>query len=311
MLPSFMVIGAAKAGTTSLYNYLAEHPEIFMSAVKEPNFFALAAGRPNLQGPLEPERVFNLLHRKTVTDRAAYEQLFLSAGGAKAVGEASPRYLYSPLAPAAIQETCGSIRLVAILRDPFYRAWSHFEMNRRRGLEPLADFAAALEAEAGRIAQGYEWDWHYLAIGRYAEQLERYVARFGREQLLVLLHEDLAHEPAAALERVFRFLGVDPGFRPALEKRHHEARTPGKGALARLAFAPEDTALGRLAMRLVPPRLGFRAQLLLQRMTGRKGQPKAAKPDPELRRRVATSSGADLDRLERLIDRDLSAWRAD
>lgn len=309
MLPSFMIIGAAKAGTTSLYNYFKAHPEVFMSEVKEPNYFSLEGGRPNLKGPLEPERVFNLLHRKTVTDRDAYERLF-AAGGAKAIGEASPRYLYSAKAAAAIREACGPIRLIAILREPFARAWSHFEMNRRRGLEPIADFAAALEAEPGRIAEGYEWDWHYLAVGRYAEQLERYVERFGKENLLVLLYEDLAAEPGQTLERAFRFIGVDEAFRPDLEKRHHQARTPGRGPLARLAFAPEDTTLGRLAMRVVPPKLGFQAQLLLQRLTGRKGKPKAARPDPELRRRVIGRMGAETDRLERLIDRDLSAWRA-
>lgn len=309
MLPNFMVIGAAKAGTTSLYSYLAEHPEIFMSEVKEPNFFALAGGRPNAQGPLEPERIFNLLHRKTVTDRASYERLFETGRSARAVGEASPRYLYSRTAPAAIYEACGPIRLIAILREPFARAFSHFEMNRRRGLEPLADFEAALEAEPGRIAQGWEWDWHYLAIGRYAGQLERYIARFGRENLLVLVYEDLAKDAAGTLERTYRFLGVDPTFRPQLERRHHEARTPGRGPLARLAFAPEDTALGRLAIRVIPPKLGFRAQLLLQRLTGRKGKPPGSKPDPALHHKFAADLAPEFDRLEQLLGRDLSAWR--
>jgi hypothetical protein len=308
MLPNFMVIGAAKSGTTSLYNYLAQHPDIFMSAIKEPNFFALEGGRPNLKGPLDEARIFNLAHRKTVTARTDYEALFAGAGGAKAVGEASPRYLYSPLAAAAIADACGPIRVIAILREPVARAWSHFEMNRRRGLEPIGDFEAALDAEAGRMAEGFEWDWHYLAVGRYAGQLERYIDRFGAANVLVLLYEDLAREPAATLARCFAFLGVDPAFRPDMEERHLVGLEPGRGPLSRLAFAPEDTTLGRLAIRMVPPKLGYRTQLLLQRLIGRQKSKAGNRPGAELRARLAAELAPERERLGRLIDRDLSAW---
>ena len=104
--------------------------------------------------------------------------------------------------------------------------------------------APQADLEAGRLPAGTHAD-----LERLCGRLERYIDRFGRENLLILLHDELSADPAGTLGRAFRFLEVDPDFRPDLEKRHHEARTPGKGPLARLAFAPEDTTIGRLAVR--------------------------------------------------------------
>src|SRR3712207_4104321 len=131
-LPNFLVIGAMKSGTTALYYYLEQHPEIYMSPVKEPNFFSQENAAD------------------TVTHIGTYEQLFKGASGKKAIGEASHSYLYEPRAAAEIRRYVPKVKLIAILRNPIDRAYSHFLHMVRSGTEPLDDFAQALrEEEAG------------------------------------------------------------------------------------------------------------------------------------------------------------------
>ena len=158
-LPNFLVVGAAKSGTTSLFHYLEQHPDVFASPVKEPNFLAFPDdGRLNLRGPLDEAGMYRYIHRKTAKSFAAYRDLFADASRETAVGEASPRYFYIPHAAARIERYLGAPKIIVILRDPIARAYSHFLMNRRRGLEPLADFRDALDAEAaadcGRLGLG-------------------------------------------------------------------------------------------------------------------------------------------------------------
>ncbi|MCB2054016.1 MAG: sulfotransferase [Geminicoccaceae bacterium] len=308
-LPDFIVAGAAKSGTTSLYQYLAEHPDIFMSEVKEPNFFAFEDGRLNLKGALDEERMFQLMHRKSVTDPAAYEALFAAARSDQTVGEASPRYLYAPQAAPAIRAALGPVKLIVILRDPVARAYSHFQMNRRRGLEPLERFADALDAEDARVAEGWEWDYHYVRLGLYATQVRRLFDTFGRERVHVELYDDLRRDPQGLMRRCYGFVGVDPSFVPQLEKRHKVALGDGRGPLARLAFAPEDTALGRLAYKLVPRKAGYAAQDLLQHLVGRMKKAELPPIEPADAARLHERFTAEVDELERLIDRDLRTWR--
>jgi hypothetical protein len=310
-LPNFLVVGAAKSGTTSLFRYLEQHPDIFTSPLKEPNFLAFPDdGRLNLTGPLDEAGMYRYIHRKTPKSFADYRNLFVDASDETAVGEASPRYFYIPESAARIERYLGSPKIIVILRDPVARAYSHFLMNRRRGLEPLADFRAALDAEAGRIAAGWDWDWHYAGLGRYHTQLTRYLERFGADRVQVLLYDDLAQDPVRLAQRVFGFLDVDPGFVPDTGTRHMACRTGRDHALARLAFGPENTLLGRLAFRTIPRRLGRRAQSLLQTAAG--WLPGAAAPPvpSEARERLGADLGAEIDRLASLIGRDLSDWLA-
>jgi Sulfotransferase family len=310
-LPNFLVVGAAKSGTTSLFHYLEQHPEVFTSPVKEPNFLAFPDnGRLNLRGPLDEAGMYRYIHRRTAKSFAAYRELFASASHETAIGEASPRYFYIPHAAARIERYLGAPKIIVILRDPIARAYSHFLMNRRRGLEPLADFRAALAAEPARIAAGWDWDWHYAALGRYHTQLTRFLDRFGADNVLVLLHDDLKRDPVGLTQQVFDFLGVDSSYVPDTRTRHMAGRTGSDHPLARLAFGPENTLLGRLAFRIVPRRLGLRAQNLLQRAAA--WLPGAAIPPmpTQARDRLSAELAPEIDRLAGLIGRDLSAWRA-
>jgi Sulfotransferase domain len=184
MLPTFLVIGAMKSGTTTLWWYLREHPEVFMAMPKEPNFFN------------------DHWHRGV----GWYERLFAAAGDARARGEASVRYTSyprDPEVPARIAAVVPGVRLVFVVRDPVARMRSHYQHE-----------VAALR-ERRPIEQALREDPAYLDRSRYGVQVERYLAHFPREQLLILRAEDLFQAPDKVLPRVYGFLGVDPAWRPA------------------------------------------------------------------------------------------------
>ena len=120
-MPNFLIIGAMRAGTTSLYHYLKQHPQVYMSPVKEPRFFALEGEKPDPGRPTD-ERLMN----HSITDIEAYRALFQAVSKETAIGEASPLYLYSPKAPERIRHYIPDAKLIAVLRDPVERAYSHF-----------------------------------------------------------------------------------------------------------------------------------------------------------------------------------------
>ncbi len=149
-LPNFLVIGATKSGTTSLYTYLKQHPEVYMP-MKEPNFFALEGREPPFfrgpEGWKEPSQ-------KRITDLEGYRTLFAGASGEKAMGEVSPLYLYAPQAAYRIRRYVPEAKLVAILRNPVERAYSAYMHLVREDREPLG-FAEALKEEERRIQSNW------------------------------------------------------------------------------------------------------------------------------------------------------------
>lgn len=246
--PNFMIVGAAKCGTSSLWAYLSEHPEVFFPECKEPNYFALAGASLPEPGPRSPEAMQELLYSDTITDFGEYAALFQGANGAKAVGEASVRYLYSGVAAERIQAALPDIRLIVMLRDPVQRLYSHYWMNRRYGLEPLS-LMDAVEAEDRRKKAGWGYDWHYVSVGRYAEQLSRYLERFPREQIGVFLFEDFAKESVGIVQEVCRFLGVDGSFIPDVSSRKNAAVRPRNLALEAWLNPPGKEGAKRKAQR--------------------------------------------------------------
>lgn len=209
-LPDFVVIGAQKAGTTALYAYLRWHPAALGPSWKEVSFF----DRHYRRGEAWYRGQFpNKLRVELATRRSRTEAL---------VGEASPSYLFHPLAPARIRALVPQVRLIAVLRDPVERAFSHYNHEVALGREPLS-FEQALDAEESRMQGELArmladpayfshawWNYTYAARGRYAEQLERWLAVFPREQLLVLTTEELAAQPAETYRRTLEFLGLPP-----------------------------------------------------------------------------------------------------
>jgi hypothetical protein len=300
-LPDFLIIGAPKSGTTSLYRYLETHPDIYMSPVKEPRYMAFPDRDPGFRGVAG--RRFN---REVIWRYEEYRALFAGRGAERMAGEASATYLWAPAAPSTIRRVVPGAKLIAILRDPVTRAHSHFCHNRRLGREPRDTFGEALDAEADRIAGGWNPNVHYRSRGLYGEQIARYLELFPREQLLVLLYDDLRTRPAWTLSEVCRFLGIDESFTFDTSARHNVTEgIPRRVWLARLFAA--DYRLKRAGRALIP---GSVRSLLYHRLYRTNLDPRPPL-DPELRRSLREYFRDDIVRLESLIRRDLGAWMSD
>jgi hypothetical protein len=217
VMPNFLIIGAAKAGTTSLYEYLKQHPQIWMSPVKETNFFALEGEILDFRGPED----HNYINKFSITKIEDYLNLFQGVENQVAIGEASPLYLYHPTAPKRIQHYIPDVKLIVILRNPVDRAYSSFLHLVRDGREPLRIFAQALREEDVRIRSSWEHIWHYKQMGFYYDQLNRYFNRFEKQQIRVYLFEDFITNTSCTLKSIFQFLGVNDSFIPNMSIRHN------------------------------------------------------------------------------------------
>ena len=299
-LPNFLIIGTAKAGTTSLHRYLGTNPQIYLSPIKEPKYFAFPETPPIFKGPDSDHRNYGL---GVVWKLEEYRRLFEGRTNELAAGEISPQYLYCECSPGAIRQLIPEARLIAILRDPSDRAYSHFCHSRRDGREPLADFGAALAAEDKRIAAGWWFNFHYRNRGYYAKQLKRYLEIFPRDQILVLLYEDMAADCPGFLRRICSFLEVDETFEFDVTERHNMTR----GIPRSLLFSRFLHSTGRAKhfFRALVPAHARRS--VFKRLDSANLGPKPVF-DPEIRRQLVSQFKTDILELEQLIDRDLSAW---
>lgn len=304
-LPTFIVIGAAKAGTTSLYRYLAQHPEIFMPTLKETNFFALEGRKLDFRGPGDKEA-----SKHSITDLASYRQLYAGGRGLKVKGDCSPLYLFAPNAARNIRAHVPHAKLIAMLRHPVDRAYSQFLDQYNRGYlwtvrshrVTANAFTDALAKEEHRMAANWWPFWFYKSMGMYHQQLRRYFDVFPRDQIRVYLYEDLVSDPATLLSDLFSFLEVNQTFMPNVREKHNVSGVPKSRMLTTLI------GLGEWTRRLIP--FGSVPSALSQ-VRQRLSEYNTAPPpplEPELRRKLVNQFGADLRRLETLIGRDLSAW---
>ncbi len=206
-LPNFFIIGAAKSGTSSLYMYLKQHPEIYMSPIKEPHYFSFDNVSKHTKGPGDP------IH-KAITNFDKYQSLFDNVTTEKAIGEASTSYLYRPEAPIRIYEILPEAKFIAILRNPVDRAFSAYMHVVRDKRENTKNFSEALKLESKRIRDGWEPIWHFTAVGYYFQQLSRYFNLFNKNQIKIILYDDLIQHQKNVISNIFQFLEVDNGFLP-------------------------------------------------------------------------------------------------
>jgi hypothetical protein len=209
MLPDWLVIGAQRSGTSSLYEYIANHPLVGRSAVEEVHYFDR-----HYQKGIE-------WYRGHFPARLRMKIATLGGEGTPSTGQSTPNYMAHPLAPRRIAEMLPVVRLIALLRNPVDRAYSHFHHERDRGHEPLSTFEEALQAEPARMKDelgkimrddGYcsfpQHHFSYVMRGFYAGQLERLFTLFPRERVLVLCSEHLLNDPTTVYARVLQFLGL-------------------------------------------------------------------------------------------------------
>lgn len=204
-LPHFIIVGAQKAGTTSLFYYLSQHPRVHAGVTKEVHFF---------DGGTDPAVD---TYARGVEWYRCHFPLESSLGESGLTGEASPLYLFNPLAAGRIHKIVPETKLIAVLRNPVDRAISHYFHERNRGREPLGLFEA-LHAEDERIRPALECDrykdfafihYSYKNRGCYHLQLKRYFSYFPRQQLLLLSAEELFADPQTSLGKVFNFLEIE------------------------------------------------------------------------------------------------------
>ena len=291
-MPNFLIIGAAKAGTTALHEYLQQHSQIYMTPTKETNFFAFEGENIDFQGPGD-----KALQDFSITDLAAYQTEFEQVSNELARGEACPSYLYLPQTATNIKKYIPDTRLIAILRNPVERAYANFLHIVRDNREPHQDFALALKDEPTRIAHNWEWFWHYIQLGYYGAQLQRYYQIFSSSQIKVYLYEDLKEKPIALLQDIFRFLEVDDTFIPDMAIRPNKSGTPKNKILHH--FLTKPNPLKTWLKPLFPAKI--RQKIQHQNLT-------TPQIDPEVRQELRELYREDILQCQDLIDRELSAW---
>lgn len=253
-LPDFLIVGAKRAGTTSLWNSVVRHPNVLpmfpaRMRIKGTAFFTTNHGR----GLPWYRSHFPLRAHRAVRARVH--------GDRPVAGEATPYYLFHPLAPGRAARVVPEARIVVILRDPVDRAYSHYRERVRHGAEPLS-FEAALDAEEERLRgeedrirrdDGYVSFAHehlsYVEQGRYAGMIERWLESYPRERCLFLLNEDLDGDPSGQLRRLVEFLGLPVRVPPALDRyNYHPGEPMDRSTRGRLVetFAEDNRRLGAL-----------------------------------------------------------------
>jgi hypothetical protein len=272
-LPNFLVIGAAKAGTTSLYHYLRAHPDIYMSPIKEPRYFSR-----DIPGTT----------RAPIRTRRAYEKLFAAVTTQHAIGEASPQYLYSIEAPSRIGEELGEPKLIVSLRNPADRAYSSYLGRVRSG------------DELGGVEEAMRPGTYYFETSLYYPKLRRYFDRFDRSKIKVILFDDLIAETHSVMRALYEFLDVDPSFEEFAPVRHNKAEVP------RSLWMNFIVCQATKAWRTIVPDSfpGFGLSARAQRMLVVAPPPLS----PEIRRRMLEEFREDIERTSALIDIDLTRW---
>lgn len=304
--PNFFIVGAPKAGTTSLYRYLDQHPAIYMSPIKEPCFFAPEVAdfgpaareryradrdalRLYLEGPMLEPRPGGI-----VLEWDPYLHLFKHVRAETAIGEASVSYLGSASAAPAIHARIPRARIVAILRDPAARLFSHYSAARasqatRRSFVSWIDEHVAAEA-ARHPTMGPIWS------GRYATHVAQYRALFPERQLHWCLYEDYARDPTRVLAGVLRFLDVDPAWPIDVRERHNVTRVPRWPALHAAA-----RAVAARVRAVAPAPILARARRWWR-------VPRGLPQTPDERARAIALYRDEILALEPLVNRDLGAW---
>lgn len=296
-LPNFLIVGAAKAGTSSLVHYLRSHPDVFLSRPSEPKYLTSKFLSFPHRGPGDDR-----IDAGVVRSLDEYQALFDKAGNAIALGEKSPDLLYyHDESIPVIRETLGELKIIIALRDPIDRTFSAYNFMVGQGRETLS-FEDALAAEAERLEDNWEFIWAYRRASLYADAVAAYQATFPEVHIVLL--DDLQRDAEGTTNAVLDFLGVDRSVRVEVGVVRNAHRAPRSQRLS--AWRAGEGVVGaalNLARRVVPSSIRSRVQSHADAWN--------AKP-PTLsvlqRSRLAATFADDLQRLERVIARDLSAW---
>lgn len=308
-LPNFFVVGAAKSGTTSLYEYMKMHPQIYMAPIKETHHFSTdidnSKFRPNyarslnkdLSKFLETDMEEGIFHA-FVKEQDQYDKLFKNVKDEKAIGEITNSYLYSQEAARNIFTRFPDAKVIMMLRNPIDRAFSHYLMDLRIGYE-TNDFMTALKKDMARDPKGWGISNLYVEIGMYAEQVKRFIEIFPERQRRIYLFDDFKKDAGAVVKDMFTFLGVDPN----VDIDYSQKFNP--------SFIPKNKLIGKLNtqkkikdwLKGVLPK-SVKSKFKKTFYTD-KDLPKIT---PAERKFLADIFRNDVMKLGKLLNRDLSKW---
>lgn len=293
ILPTFIIIGAAKAGTSALHRYLNQHPEICLSSKKELDFF-LPTEDWNSLDPYET--------------KVRYASNFTSCQHEKAVGEISPTYLYDPDSARMIHSVLPEVKIIAILRNPVDRAYSHFLMDQPGLGVTAADFERLVCTDGAEPRQLRDYWQYYKNFGFYGAQLQRYFRLFPRKSVAVFLYDDYVCNTKIFFQDLFRFIGVDEQFLPDTSVRFHVGGFPNswyKRYIYRVAMGSSKI---KELTKLVLPAASFRSFKARAVAFTSQGEFKKEPLSEMAREKLAQIYATDIRGLQILLGRDLSTW---
>jgi len=304
LLPEFLIIGAGKSGTTSLDNYLRQHPALFLPPMKEPNFFGYEMRRAeDFDG--DSEELVN--YNRSVTDIGSYLSLFEGHKPGQLKGETSNSYLYHREAPERIKHYVPNVKLIAILRQPAERLWSRYLHLARDNRLPSPSFSDCLDSKS------IWWKRNDLVPeGFYYKNLSRFYSWFPESQIRVYLFEEFNNSGDKVLRDIFEFLEVDPAFEPNLEVHFNQSGFIKHQNLNKIIGI--KGVFQRSAKLLLGKYYSVaKENLFLQKLiTGlRKRNLIHPHMDEKIKKTLSTEVyGEDMRQLQGLLKRDLSRWLA-
>lgn len=296
--PNFLVVGAARSGTTGLVEGLRSHPRVFVTDPKEPHYFALHGTGAHFTAPGDDHTI----NRVAVTEREEYLGLYPQEHEYLALGDASVSTLYyAENAIPVMLAMNPDMRLVVMLREPVARAFSSHQYMRARGLEPVEDFLQAVALEEDRKRAGWHHIWHYTSMSYYSDSLEALYSAFPRENVGVWFYDDLSSDYEATVSQILRFLDVP----------HFEGEASGVPLVnvsGQPKYAPVHKAIavatGNERIRtFVKSKTSYRFRERLRRA--------ALKSDPlppSAQQELGPQFQSDLVRLRALVDGSVPGW---
>ncbi len=310
-LPTFLIVGAVKAGTTSLHEYLQMHPEVFMSPVKETNYFSDADMLfehfnvdyrqdvninldKYLDGPMDKK-----VHIAHVRISDQYHKLFRDVRNEKAIGEVSNSYLYLPSTPSKIKAELPDVKIVMILRNPIERLYSQYLMNLKLGKIVERDLLKEIAADQVKHVKGWGVSHLYLEVGNYYEQVKRYYDNFPANNIKVIIFDNFKQDASAVMKDLFSFLGVDANFEIDMTQRFNEAGMPRFG---KLNYWLTQIGVYGLVKKVFSPELKEKIKSIIYT---KDNIPKITAAEKQ---HLQDYYRNDISKLEVLLNKDLSMW---
>jgi hypothetical protein len=309
-LPNFLIVGAARSATTTLFYHLEQHRDIVMSSIKEPHFFSFYSTRPNCM-QISRNKVEPFLYDKYSYSLPHYSALYMPMYDYQILGEASTSYLYfHDQVISNIDALYGSlskqVKIIILLRNPVDRAWSHYMFHTRNGREYLGLLEAVNpQCIMSRIDHGISYNWDYLGFGYYYEQVKAYMDAF--DDVVVILTEDFTRDPIGILTTIMHSIEVSPNMPQCLSGVYNVSGKPKNklsAFISQIIYQPNS--LGKFIKKSLPISLIQRLKYMRYKASDFLIEQEAMSANERLY--LMEFYRPDISKLSRLLNRNLDHW---